>query len=274
MNDIITFFWLMVGIIAFIVIAVAITKRVDANDSAKYTAELRKIRFASLSSQMKKAEATGLSFDDPVYGRNYAWAFAVDKALRKVALFAPEEKDSVLLGYDNIISAEIIDESGTVYKKSTGSMAGRAIVGGIIAGRAGAAVGALSANTEVYTYHSLIVVKIMVRDCPVPALTIPCYDARNYGDGKGLDGNDPEYRALAKNAQIVVDTLGVAIDTEAREERARLAGAASASRPQVSASEEILRLAQLRSQGLITEDEFLLLKAKVIAGGEINKINS
>ena len=57
MSEIITFFWLMVGIIAFIVIAVAIAKRVDANDRAKYTAELRKIRFASLSSQFQKAGA-------------------------------------------------------------------------------------------------------------------------------------------------------------------------------------------------------------------------
>ena len=97
MNEIIVLFWLTVGIIAVIVIAVAIAKRVDANDSAKYTAELRKIRFASLSSQFQKAQSAGLSFAEPVYGRNYSWAFTVDKAHKKVALFAPEEQpDSVM----------------------------------------------------------------------------------------------------------------------------------------------------------------------------------
>lgn len=200
--------------------------------------------------------------DSIIIGHRYQWLFASDPTRRKIFLIAPGETQ--VLDYSNIISVSLYDETGMVYEKSMTRVVGGAVIGSFF-GRAsaGAVIGAYTSPTKANKVHSVITIKALLRDCSVPSLTIPCFDASSMSGSATVKEDDPVYADMSAKAERILDMLNVIIDTARRDERKALGG--KAQNPSLI-SEEIYKLAQLRAQGILTEGEFAAAKARLIKG--------
>lgn len=78
--------------------------------------------------------------------------------------------------YSAILSCEVIEDGETTYRKS--STVGRAIVGGLIAGGAGAIVGGLSGKNKENKEIKHLDLKVVIKDTNNPSFKIRFFDAR------------------------------------------------------------------------------------------------
>lgn len=157
--------------------------------------------------------------------------------------------------FDSLISAEIKDDSysrnvGTseaITRTNTGSVVGRAIVGSLIAGPAGAIIGGATGkkettiidNTREEVYHSYRVI-ITTDYQPIPKLYIHCPSS---------------YKA--QQIKTIVDDI-ISSNRKAIE-------TATPTQAPLSIADEIEKYAKLLEKGLVTEDEFKAMKNKLLS---------
>lgn len=163
---------------------------------------------------------------------------------------------SKVIPYSQIVSCEVKDESYTtvtgtkeeVTKTSTGSMAGRALVGGLIAGPVGAVVGGATAkkktevidNTKTITHHHYYVIMTLA-DVSTPMVKIDC--------GK----TNP--RIAEKIKALLIGILS---------QRAAKPVVVAATPPK-SIADELAKLAVLKEQGILTDEEFAQQKQRLLS---------
>lgn len=182
---------------------------------------------------------------------------AIDDSNKQIAI---KEKSGRIrkFPYSSILSCEILEDGVTTYKKT--STVGRAIVGGVLAGGAGAIVGGLSGknvkNKEVISLD----LRIVIKDTYRPSFTISFFDAyeETHQTKKAIKISDAAYgsryyKAL-EDIRIWKNTLEVIIDNQ------KVRNSAT----NYSISDELLKLNQLKSEGIITEAEFLKQKQKLL----------
>ena len=166
----------------------------------------------------------------------------------------------LLIEYKDIISVSYIENGGTISSKSTGRTVGGAIVGGVIAGGAGAVVGGLSGNEKQTKAVSEIAVKLLLRSSSNTSFTMTLYK------GQPLKTKDDtarqKYEQLANNAQKIKDLISVVID--------RIDRGYGLSQPSIiqqnnlTVADELTKLAKLKEQGILTEEDFAQQKAKLL----------
>lgn len=162
---------------------------------------------------------------------------------------------SKVIPYGQIVSCEVKDESYTtvvgtkeeVTKTSTGSIAGRALVGGLLAGPVGAVVGGATAkkktevidNTKTITHHHYYVI-ITLSDVSTPLVKIDC--------GKTNPRVAEKIKALLIGilSQKAVKPVAVAVA------------------PPKSIADELAKLAVLKEQGILTDAEFAQQKQRLL----------
>lgn len=176
-------------------------------------------------------------------------------------LGADDEQEKVLcfsgltgffFNYSNIVSAEILVDGKVTQTKKSPSLGG-AIVGGVVAGGIGAVVGGTNMGTATSAESvSTIKVHILLRDSSVNSFDIICYD--EFG---ALKTTELLYKKTYGNAQAAFDVLRLIIDKKSKIQNAEL-------NTNKSNIEELKELAELKQQGLITEEEFATMKAKII----------
>ena len=168
----------------------------------------------------------------------------------------PESKiiyaNAQIINYSDIISSEIKEESYTfktgntkiVTKNSNGSTMGRAIVGGMIAGPAGAIIGGTTSKktsevidtTRQHTIKHYYVL-INLTDIKNPLLKIDCGQ------------NDPKYSELLHSTiQSILASKQEKQDTASK-----------------SIADDLIKLASLNDQGIITQEEFDIQKQKLLS---------
>lgn len=161
-----------------------------------------------------------------------------------------------IIPYSQILDVEVVEDNNTLFQKSSVRTIGGAIVGGVIAGGAGAIVGGLSGKTKQSKTVSKVQVKIKLRDINDPSIIIDCYDCTTMeADKKPVNPSSTFgamlYEAGANDAQNIADTLSVIIDENSRP---------YSSTPTVQQShrvaDELVKLAELREKGFLTEEEF------------------
>ena len=157
---------------------------------------------------------------------------------------------SKVIPYGQIINCEVKDDSYTtvtgtkeeVTKTSTGSMAGRAVVGAIIAGPVGAVVGGATAkkktevidNTKTITHHHYYVV-ITLADVSTPMVRIDCGKANP--------------RIAEKIKAILSGIISQKVAAPAAPK---------------SIADELAKLALLKEQGILTDAEFSQQKQRLL----------
>lgn len=196
-----------------------------------------------------------------VIGQKYRYAFVVDKVNRKIYHLTTNLTKEV--PFDHIISFEILEDNTVLFSKSVS--VDKAILGGVLAGGAGMVVGGLSGDTKQEKNVSKVTVKIRIRDYSMPSLMIECFNSIELLGNKEIWSTHKVYREELQNAQKIADYLSVIIDNVYKKEKTSPSKIAQHKPSKKSSvADELAKLASLKEQGILTEDEFKVQKEKLL----------
>ena len=220
--------------------------------------------FVNSKEQKKDSEAMQKAIDaqkdfnatKTIKGENYGicFNFAIDDDKQEIYCYSKcrLEKNAreARFKFKNIVEVEIKVDGDTTISKKSASLGG-AVVGGMIAGGLGAVVGGSSlGKTTSKKEVSSIDVHILLRDCPIDSFDVKClpYSCKT---------DDYRYKESIANAQKIFDALRLAMD------KVKETPSIQPISPK-SDVEELKELANLKNQGIITDEEFSVMKAKIL----------
>jgi len=97
---------------------------------------------------------------------------ALDSQRRKIAMLTHNVPPRVI-GFEDLLGVDVVLTGGAVATKTSGgSIARRAIVGGLIAGPLGAAVGGVTAKSKTVEKPPSVSVRLTINDANAPLFTI------------------------------------------------------------------------------------------------------
>lgn len=213
------------------------------------------VRSANEKEEMRAAisSKTDFSADKKIADDGALYHFAVDQQRQEVYCYAKSKE--VRFKFKDIVEVEIQVNGDTTVSNKSASLGG-ALAGGVLAGGLGAVVGGSAmGKTTSKKEISSINVHILLRNCNVDSFDIECLSTFR----SNIDTNHPWYKEAYSKAQGMFDALKLAMDAVKTE----------ITQPQIvvqqkSNIEELKELAELKQQGLITEEEFATMKAKII----------
>lgn len=196
-----------------------------------------------------------------IEGKMNRYAFIVDNVGRKI--FYIDEVKTTDIPFDKIINIEVIENNTILSSKSTSRTVGGALLGGVLAGGAGMVVGGLSGDSKQKKKISEVKVKIKVRDYNTPSIIIPCFIGRELAFEGEVEPTDLTYQGELQNAQKIADYVSVIIDDVDRQEK-QTQTSQSLSSEKSSVADELAKLAKLKADGVLTDEEFQIQKAKLL----------
>lgn len=152
-------------------------------------------------------------------------------------------QDYKLFSYDQIVGYEIIESYGT----RTEDVVDRAIMGGLLAGGAGAVVGAATGKSEGVCEY--LGVQVTLKDYEKPCIFVPFIKDAVSISGFIYKTNSTAARQMASKIALIL---------QRREEESR-EGVAN---PGIA--DEIIRLKELFDAGILTQEEFEAAKRKAV----------
>lgn len=186
---------------------------------------------------------------------------AIDDNSKQIAI-KEREGSVVKYSYYDILSCEIVEDGVTTYQKSR--TIGRSIVGGVIAGGAGAVIGGLSGKEKENREIKSLVFRIVFKSTNKPIIKLWFIDAlgETLKMEKSINLSDPYYGQLYKEALDSVkdwrDTFEIIIDSVNSEKK-------STSNSYLSVSDELIKLNDLKEKGILTAAEFEQQKRKILS---------
>ena len=161
--------------------------------------------------------------------------------------------------FKDIVSVELLEDGSTVFSKSTTRTIGGAVLGNIVAGGTGAMIGGLSGSSKQVNKIKTIIVKILIRDIEKSSISVYAYNGNV--NGKSLNTTSNDYKQFRNFADMVKDTISVIIDMEDKKENSLVNHSETPSNNFVA---ELAKLAKLRQEGMLTEDEYTVMKQQLI----------
>lgn len=203
-----------------------------------------------------------------IKGVKDTYIFGVDENSKKIAFIKKYYKEVV--PFDQIISVEILEDNTILQQKSSLRTIGGAVVGGAIAGGAGAIVGGLSGDTKQNKKVSKVQVKIKLRDINHPSFTIDCFDCKTMTVGeapiKPTSTEGHLYKQGLNDAQRIADTVSAIIDITDRGVKNIAQSTTQPAKAIGSVADELSKLADLKSKGILTDEEFAAQKKALLNG--------
>lgn len=226
------------------------------------------IVFPALQKQKIKESIRSSSDFSPSYqyiSESGATGIAIQESSKKICLlkFDRGELRKHIYYYRDIISVELSEDGHTVTKVSRSSQAATALVGGLMFGGVGAAVGALTGSSKTKGKIRSVELRVTVADTANPMFIL------NFQNIEAAAGGII-HRAATEKAAEWMGRLNAIIRQADQEEAQRAAPppeavSPSQSRLNVSKADELSKLAKLRADGILTEDEFQAAKGKLLA---------
>ncbi|MDE5663929.1 MAG: SHOCT domain-containing protein [Muribaculaceae bacterium] len=212
-----------------------------------------------------------------VVGVNNRYQFIVDDVDKNIIYMESTWKKKIV-PFDKIMSVEMVEDNTMISSKSLGRTIGGALIGDLVAGGAGMIVGGLSGNSKLTKKVSKVEVIIKMRDFNDTALSIPCFEIGRETNNtkKEIKPDDSVYGPMYKKGledaikitqlvSIIIDQMDKAPAQPAAATPAQNPSAtAETTNPSSSIADEIKKLADMKAQGLITDEEFAALKSKII----------
>lgn len=178
---------------------------------------------------------------------------AFDDNSNKCLFIAHPEKH--FFSYSDIISAEIsVDGDTMVETQALGKTVGRSLLGAAIGGGVGAAIGGLSTPSDIKKKISSIIVHVLLRNQEIRGFDIQTLVNKE-------TNCEYDYKLAYDKAREILDLLKVAIDKAEKDfETEKLAKANN-----LSIVDKLKELAELKTQGVITEEEFKKIKKDLLS---------
>ena len=240
----------MWGVLIAIILVVFLIIVFSSANSEFNKWENKKREFAEANAPSEEFRATTI-----ISGIQTFYSFAIDQEKKKIMVITAEDRDSELrkhiIDFSDIISVELLKDSNVSYSKSTMRTIGGGIVGGVIAGGAGAIVGGLSGGSKEERTISNISVKLLLRNLNLTSITMECLK-----NGSILDNSDSPF---IKEAQSIIDHVSVIIDLVDKENGVQKRKSTS------SIADELEKLYALKEKGILTEEEFQMQKNKLLS---------
>lgn len=197
-----------------------------------------------------RADIDFITFDK-YFGPNNDSGIAIDRTNKQIALLTPNSR--VIVRFADIVSSEVIVDSESIIKTDRVNQISGAVVGGLLTGGIGALVMAMGASKKQIDKVNKIQLKILTTQTHNPIHTILFYHKNSWGIPK----------SSLEDANKWYDLISVAIkESQVATKNAEVQESASIT---PSLSDELLKLSNLRSNGLLTDDEFTNAKKKLIA---------
>jgi len=189
---------------------------------------------------------------------------AIDEVQSKVCLIR-RARGCLLhreISYKDILSSELFEDGQTITKTARGSQAAGAAIGGLLFGGIGAVVGGLSGTQVQNSKVNRIELRLVVNDSLDPIHNICFFD--------GVANRDSaRYKIaseMARQWQVRLDVLIKRADDEMRALEQPLVPSTP-----ISIADELEKLAGLKSQGILTNEEFLMQKEKLLSASLLEK---
>lgn len=167
-----------------------------------------------------------------------------------------------VISYADIVKASYEENGIDFSSASTGRMVGGAVVGQMLMGTAGAVVGGLSGSKKQSKEVESMNVKILLRQNK--KWCILGFNDRGKFKTDSKDGLDA-YQQYRNDAMRACDTILLLIDKVSNSDATKNGHLASQSVDiPVSTADELIKLAKLRDDGVITDEDFQTLKSKLL----------
>lgn len=187
--------------------------------------------------------------------------FIMDDFFNVLVIITPASYE--LFNYSDIIEVSYEENGTQLYSKSAIRTVGGAIVGGALMGGAGAVVGGLSGASKGNMEIKTMDIKILLRSTRKSTCVLSFNDSKRILKTKNASDNSL-YQIYHRNANRAKDLLSVIIDKAKQNPIASISQDTSHSVPQSSIADELAKLAKLKSDGVLTEEEFNAQKAKLL----------
>ncbi len=238
------------AVIAIVAIFVIIQLQQDKKKKEKLRIERQRLN-------IELNEIKGFTFTRRLVSK---WGLmALDETKKVIAVKSKFGKIKIY-PFSAIHSCEILVNGETTYKKS--SVIGRSIVGGVIAGGTGALIGGFSGKEKMVKEVSSIEFKILFKDTAETTFKYLFFDSKDITSNtqKYIKEDDKVFGIELKKAksqlQYWKDKIEVIISVQ---EEVRPLKEST-----ISVSDELLKLAELKKNELLTQEEFDKIKAKLI----------
>lgn len=200
-----------------------------------FPAERQEPQFVSTDKYLSGSGSSGIAFD---------------KLNRKFAFLTPHRKE--IVSYEQIVSSEVCIDSESIIQTDRVGQVGGAALGGFLAGGVGALVMALGAQKKQIEKIRRVELKVLLSGTEKH-----CEIVRFFGLGEGSSA-----RSAIEEASKWHDLISVAI--REAENASKAAPVLKTGFVSASLADEIQKLAELKSQGVISGAEFEKAKASII----------
>ena len=191
------------------------------------------------------------------------YLFIMDDFFKVLVLVGSSTRE--IFNYSDIIEVSYEENGSQLYTKSAGRTVGGAIVGGVLMGGAGAVVGGLSGGSKQNKEIKNMDIKILLRSTSRTTCVLHFKDVDRVLKTK--DETDRKlYETYVKNANQAKDILSIIIDNA---KQASVPIEPIIAQPVVapsssSVADELAKLAKLKADGILTEEEFQAQKSKLL----------
>ena len=191
------------------------------------------------------------------------YLFLMDDFFKVLVLVGPGHHE--IINYSDIIEVSYEENGSQLYTKSAGRTIGGAIVGGVLMGGAGAVVGGLSGSSKQNKEIENMDIKILLRSTIRTSCVLHFKDVDRVLKTKE-DADRKLYEKYVKNANQAKDVLSVIIDNA---KQVSTPTAQPIAQPVVapassSVADELAKLAKLKADGILTDEEFQAQKSKLL----------
>ncbi len=186
---------------------------------------------------------------------------AIDETRRKICLIRSfgSFTSKRVLPYQDVIASEIAEDGESITKTMRSSQIGGAVVGAVLLGGVGALIGGLSGKTKTKNTVKRIELQISLNDTSNPIHNILFLNIETNRDGI-------VYKSSFQSAQRWHGIVAAVIRQADADAQSLFA---TQQQPSISASgsslaDELKKLADLHSAGILTKEEFHTQKAKIL----------
>ena len=191
------------------------------------------------------------------------YLFLMDDFFKVLVLVGPDCHE--IFNYSDIIEVSYEENGNQLYTKSTGRTVGGAIVGSFLMGGAGAVVGGLSGESKQNKEIKNMDIKILLRSTSRTSCVLHFKDVDRVLKTKE-EADRKLYETYVQNANQAKDVLSVIID-DAKQASTPIAQPITQSvvaPASSSVADELAKLAKLKADGILTEEEFQAQKSKLL----------